>query len=58
MGCTNLDRRVINGSLDWTLHFIGSTIVRAHSQFAGVKKREPNNEILGWSNGVFSTKQG
>jgi transposase len=45
-----------DGSLDWTLHFVDSTIVRAHQHAAGAKGSTPDAEALGRSQGGFSTK--
>ena len=46
--------------MDWNLHFLDSTVVRAHQHAAGARKagREPEfeDEALGRSRGGFSTK--
>ena len=42
--------------MDWTLHFVDSTVVRAHQHAAGAKGRDPAGEALGRSRGGFSTK--
>ena len=48
------------GGVDWNLHFLDSTVVRAHHHAAGARKagREPEfeDEALGRSRGGFSTK--
>src|SRR5690242_16404456 len=46
------DRR---GELDWSLHFLDSTTVRAHQHAAGAKGGQAG-EALGRSRGGFSTK--
>jgi transposase len=43
------------GWLDWTLHFVDSTVVRAHQHAAGAKG-ESQAEALGQSRGGYSTK--
>src|SRR5918992_6339992 len=35
--------------LDWTLHFVDGTTVRAHQHAAGAKGRDPDAEALGRS---------
>ncbi|MFP3700533.1 IS5/IS1182 family transposase, partial [Burkholderia sp. SIMBA_013] len=49
------DRR---GRVDWSLHFIDSTVVRAHQHAASARKAKGRsaNEALGRSRGGFSTK--
>jgi hypothetical protein len=42
--------------LDWSLHFVDSTVVRAHQHAAGAKHADPSVEALGRSRGGFSTK--
>jgi Transposase and inactivated derivatives len=46
------------GRVDWSLHFLDSTIVRAHQHAAGARKteRRSDDEALGRSRGGFSTK--
>src|SRR5262249_13136071 len=43
------------GQLDWSLHFVDGTIVRAHQHAAGARKGG-GDEALGRSRGGFSTK--
>lgn len=45
-----------DGTLDWTLHFVDSTVIRAHQHAAGAKGSEAEVEALGRSQGGFSTK--
>jgi transposase len=52
-----LQRRAdADGRLDWTLHFVDSTVVRAHQHAAGAKGGDPAKEALGRSRGGFTTK--
>jgi transposase len=49
------------GRVDWTLHFVDSTVVRAHQHAAGARKAggekgEICDEALGRSRGGFTTK--
>ncbi|MCW2241862.1 IS5 family transposase [Azospirillum canadense] len=46
------------GRVDWSLHFLDSTIVRAHQHAAGARKVEwcSDDEALGRSRGGYSTK--
>src|SRR5215218_9498563 len=50
------------GEVDWGLHFVDATIVRAHQHAAGARRTgavgggEAPNEALGRSQGGFSTK--
>jgi transposase len=44
------------GRLDWSLHFVDSTVVRAHQHAAGAKGGDPQAEALGRSRGGHSTK--
>jgi len=44
------------GRVDWSLHFVDGTVVRAHQQAAGAKQSTPQAEALGRSRGGFSTK--
>ena len=46
------------GRVGWELHFLDSTVVRAHQHAAGARKtgREPEDEALGRSRGGFTTK--
>jgi transposase len=43
------------GALDWTIHFVDSTVVRAHQHAAGARGGQ-EGEALGRSRGGFSTK--
>jgi transposase len=45
-----------DGNLDWTIHFVDSTIIRAHQHAAGAKDSDPETEALGRSQGGVSTK--
>jgi transposase len=45
-----------DGTLDWTTHFVDSTVIRAHQHAAGAKGGAPATEALGRSQGGFSTK--
>lgn len=44
------------GRIDWEVHFVDGTIVRAHQHAAGAKGSNPTAEALGRSQGGFSTK--
>ena len=44
------------GRIDWEVHFVDGTIVRAHQHAAGAKGSNPTAEALGRSRGGFSTK--
>ncbi len=44
------------GRLDWSVHYVDSTIVRAHQHAAGAQQGYPATEALGRSQGGFSTK--
>ena len=44
------------GRLDWSVHYVDSTIVRAHQHAAGAKQGDSATEALGRSQGGFSTK--
>jgi Transposase DDE domain len=47
------------GQLDWTVHFVDGTVVRAHQHAAGAKpgpRGDPAPEALGKSQGGLSTK--
>ena len=44
------------GDLDWEMHYVDGTIVRAHQHAAGAPSRDPDAEALGRSQGGFSTK--
>ena len=44
------------GQLDWSKHYVDSTMIRAHQHAAGAKGGDPNQEALGRSQGGFSTK--
>lgn len=43
------------GTLDWSLHFLDGTVIRAHQHAAGARKGG-GDEALGRSKGGFSTK--
>lgn len=45
-----------DGTLDWTIHFVDSTVIRAHQHAAGAKDSDAETEALGRSQGGFSTK--
>ena len=45
-----------DNNLDWTIHFVDSTVIRAHQHAAGAKRSDPDSEALGRSQGGFSTK--
>jgi transposase len=44
------------GRLDWDIHSVDGTIVRAHQHAAGAHTGNPEAEALGRSQGGFSTK--
>src|SRR5882672_10934514 len=44
------------GHLDWGLHVVDGTIIRAHQHAAGAPSGDPTAEALGRSQGGFSTK--
>src|SRR5207249_4475204 len=44
------------GVLDWSLHFVDGTVVRAHQHAAGARHSTAQEEALGRSRGGFSTK--
>jgi transposase len=44
------------GELDRHIHYVNSTIIRAHQHAAGTKGGNPEAEALGRSQGGFSTK--
>ena len=44
------------GQLDWDVHFVDSTVIRAHQHAAGAKRGGPASQALGRSQGGFSTK--
>jgi len=44
------------GQLDWDIHYVDGTIVRAHQHAAGARTGSPEAEALGCSQGGFSTK--
>ncbi len=46
----------IEGRIDWEVHFVDGTIVRAHQHAAGAKGSSPTVEALGRSQGGFGTK--
>jgi transposase len=45
-----------DGALDWELHHVDATVIRAHQHAAGAKQGNPQTEALGRSQGGFSTK--
>ena len=45
-----------DGKADWDIHYVDSTVVRAHQHAAGARGRNPQAEALGRSRGGFSTK--
>ena len=44
------------GQLDWAVHFVDATVIRAHQHAAGAPESELAQEALGRSQGGFSTK--
>ena len=44
------------GVLDWEIHSVDGTVMRAHQHAAGAAEREPERAALGRSQGGFSTK--
>lgn len=44
------------GDLDWDIHYVDGTIIRAHQHAAGAHKSSADAEALGRSQGGFSTK--
>ena len=44
------------GELDWAVHFVDGTVIRAHQHAAGAPGGDPEAEALGRSQGGFSTK--
>ncbi len=44
------------GKLDWEIHYVDGTIIRAHQHAAGAKGSQAEAEALGRSQGGFSTK--
>jgi transposase len=44
------------GQLDWAVHFVDATVIRAHQHAAGAKEGDPATEALGRSQGGLSTK--
>ena len=44
------------GQLDWDIHYVDGTIIRAHQHAAGAHTGNPEAEALGRSQGGFSTK--
>src|SRR3712207_5388008 len=44
------------GALDWTIHYVDATVIRAHQHAAGAAGSEAEAEALGRSQGGFSTK--
>jgi transposase len=46
----------VRGDVQWSIHFVDSSIVRAHQHAAGARSGEPEVEALGRSQGGLSTK--
>jgi transposase len=44
------------GLLDWEIHYVDGTVIRAHQPAAGAAGSDPDSEALGRSQGGFSTK--
>src|SRR4051812_36426884 len=44
------------GDLDWELHYVDGTVIRAHQHAAGAHDSTPEAEALGRSRGGFGTK--
>src|SRR5215210_7077392 len=44
------------GEIDWAVHFVDGTVIRAHQHAAGAQEGDPEAEALGRSRGGFSTK--
>src|SRR5579864_233919 len=44
------------GTLNWEVHYVDATIIRAHQHAAGAKGSDAEAEALGRSQGGFSTK--
>jgi transposase len=44
------------GRIDWEVHYVDGTIVRAHQHAAGARDSGPREEALGRGRGGFSTK--
>jgi transposase len=44
------------GQIDWEVHYVDGSIVRAHQHAAGAKQNTADGEALGRSQGGFSTK--
>ncbi len=44
------------GQVDWTVHFVDGTVIRAHQHAAGARGGDPATEALGKSQGGLSTK--
>lgn len=44
------------GRIDWEVHYVDGTIVRAHQHAAGARDSAPREEALGRGRGGFSTK--
>ncbi len=45
-----------NGQVQWSIHYVDSSNMRAHRHAAGTKKGDPQTEASGRSRGGFSTK--
>lgn len=45
-----------DGIVDWNIHYVDSTVVRAHQHAAGAEGSAPEAEALGRSRGGFGTK--
>jgi len=46
----------VAGELDWQVHHVDGSVIRAHQHAAGAVGSEPESEALGRSQGGFSTK--
>jgi transposase len=44
------------GALEWTIHYVDATVIRAHQHAAGAAGSDAETEALGRSQGGFSTK--
>ena len=44
------------GLLDWEVHYVDGTVIRAHQHAAGAQRSNEEHEALGRSQGGFSTK--
>lgn len=44
------------GKINWDIHFVDGSVIRAHQHAAGAKHSDAEAEALGYSRGGFSTK--